>query len=289
MASCVSPLGASVSNQIPGRTDSSVVPLQSYSDEQLKHEIFQRTLLLASAAHELKTPLAVIAGYADFLLGDYAGPLNEQQRSMLTEIQHSTLRLQYFIQSVLKFSALQSGKFEIHKELADINQAVAEVISQWQIPYKARETSCDFFPDATLGPIHTDKLKLQSIISVLLENALKFTSLSGRVTVTTTSDLWERRSLLSDKLIHLEKRNPTPIARNNCVRIDVTDNGVGIPSQYHQEIFEAFQQVEPGGQTDGVGLGLAIARRLVEALDGKIFVQSTVGRGSTFSVLLPNQ
>jgi signal transduction histidine kinase len=277
-----------VSNQIQARAGLSIDPSQPRSEEQLKHEIFQRTLLLASAAHELKTPLAVIAGYADFLLGDYAGPLNEQQKSVVTEIQQNTLRLQHFIQSVLKFSALESGKFEIRKELADINQCVAEVISQWQIPYKARGTTCVFFPDSTLGPIHLDKLKLQNIISILLENALKFTAPSGRVTVTTTSDLWERRNLASDKTIHLERRNPVPVVRNNCVRIDVSDNGAGIPSEYHQAIFEEFRQIEPSGQTQGVGLGLAIARRLTELQGGKIFVQSTVGRGSTFSVLLPN-
>jgi len=208
---------------------------------------------------------------------------------VLTEIQKNTLRLQHFIQSVLKFSSLESGKFEIRKELADINQCLAEVISQWQIPYKARGTTCDFFPDSTLGPISIDKLKLQNIVSILLENALKFTPPAGRVTVTTTSDLLERRSSRSDKVIHLERRTPAPMATNNCVRIDVTDNGGGIPSEYHQAIFEEFRQIEPSGQTQGVGLGLAIARRLTELQGGKIFVQSTVGRGSTFSVLLPNQ
>ena len=289
MASGLSPLGASVSNQNPVRADFPVDPPQPRSEEHLKHEIFQRTLLLASAAHELKTPLAVIAGYADFLLGDYAGPLSEQQRGVLTEIQQNTLRLQHFIQSVLKFSSLESGKFEIRKELADINQCLAEVVSQWQTPYKARGTTCDFFPDSTLGPISIDKLKLQSIVSILLENALKFTPPAGRVTVTTTSDLWERRSSRSDRVIHLERRNSAPMAINNCVRIDVTDNGAGIPSEYHLAIFEEFRQVEPSGQTHGIGLGLAIARRLTEAQGGKIFVQSTVGRGSTFSVLLPNQ
>jgi signal transduction histidine kinase len=278
-----------VSNQIQARTGFSADPSQPCSEEQLKHEIFQRTLLLASAAHELKTPLAVIAGYADFLLGDYAGPLNEQQRTVLTEMQHNTLRLQHFIQSVLKFSALESGKFEIRKELADINQCVTEVISQWQIPYKARATTCVFFPDSTIGPAYIDKLKLQNIISVLLENALKFTPPSGRVTVTTTSEIWERRSSRSDKIIHLERRDPAPVARNNCIRIDVTDNGAGIPSEYHQQIFEEFRQIEPSGQTQGVGLGLAIARRLTELQGGKISVQSAVGQGSTFSILLPNQ
>ena len=76
------------------------------SDEQLKQEVLHRTLLLASAAHELKTPLAVIAGYADFLLGGNAGPLNQQQSNVLGEMQRSTLRLQRLIEGFLKFLSL---------------------------------------------------------------------------------------------------------------------------------------------------------------------------------------
>src|SRR6478752_3248674 len=102
--------------------DPSSLPGQSTAEEQLREEVFQRTLLLASAAHELKTPLAVIAGYADFLLGDNAGPLNQQQRGILSEMQRSTLRLQRLIEGFLKFSALQSGKVELKKELRDVNQ-----------------------------------------------------------------------------------------------------------------------------------------------------------------------
>jgi signal transduction histidine kinase len=259
-------------------------------DEQLKREVFQRTLLLASAAHELKTPLAIIAGYADFLLGDHAGPLNQHQKSVLVEMQQSTHRLQHLIESFLKFSALQSGKFEIRKQLQCINKCITDVIEQWRMPYTARGTTVEFFPDPTLEPIYIDSLKLQNILSNLLDNALKFTPPFGRVTVTTGLDYWERRTSRSNAVIHLERRSTAALVRwNNCVRIDVTDNGSGISPEYHSEIFEEFRQGNQSGQTHGVGLGLAIARRLAEAHGGKILVDSTVGQGSTFSVLLPRQ
>jgi len=282
-----------VSNQgsaptsLPG--ESSRRAPEGANDDRLKHEVFRRTLLLASAAHELKTPLAVIAGYADFLLADHAGPLNQRQRNILGEMQQSTLRLQTLIEGFLKFSALESGNVEIRKELRDVNKCVEEVIAQWQIPYAARGTTIEFFPDPELDPILIDSIKLQNILSNLLDNALKFSPPFGRVTVITSVDCWERRTSQDQTRIHLERRVSAGEARPNCVRIDVTDNGGGIPPEYHSTIFDEFRQIEQVARTQGIGLGLAIARKLAEAHGGKILVKSTVGEGSTFSVLLPRQ
>jgi two-component system phosphate regulon sensor histidine kinase PhoR len=262
---------------------------ESAPDERLKQEVFRRTLLLASAAHELKTPLAVIAGYADFLLGDHAGPLNDQQRNILAEMQQNTLRLQTLIEGFLKFSALESGKVEIRKELRDVNKCVEEVIAQWEIPYTARGTTIEFFPDPDLAPIWIDSIKLQNILSNLLDNALKFSPPFGRVTVMTNADYWERRGSQDETKIHLERRISARETCANCVRIDVSDNGAGIPPEYHRAIFEEFRQIDQVARTQGIGLGLAIARKLADAHGGKILVKSAVGEGSTFSVFLPRQ
>jgi signal transduction histidine kinase len=277
----------SASTSLPG--ESGRRASEGANDDRLKHEVFRRTLLLASAAHELKTPLAVIAGYADFLLADHAGPLNDQQRNILTEMQQSTLRLQTLIEGFLKFSALESGKVEIRKELRDVNKCVEEVIAQWEVPYAARGTTIEFFPDPDLDPIWIDSIKLQNILSNLLDNALKFSPPFGRVTVITSSDYWERRTSQHENKIHLERRISAAGACPNCVRIDIADNGAGIPPEYHSAIFEEFRQIDHVARTQGIGLGLAIARKLAEAHGGKILVKSTVGEGSTFSVLLPRQ
>ncbi|HEY2912047.1 MAG TPA: HAMP domain-containing sensor histidine kinase, partial [Candidatus Angelobacter sp.] len=283
----------SVSNQgsaspsLPG--ESGHHASESASDERLKQEVFRRTLLLASAAHELKTPLAVITGYADFLLADHAGPLNQQQRNILGEMQQSALRLQTLIEGFLKFSALESGNVEIRKELRDVNKCVEEVIAQWQIPYAARGTMIEFFPDPDLDPVWIDSIKLQNILSNLLDNALKFSPPFGRVTVMTSVDCWERRISQDETKIHLERRIFAGEAHPNCVRIDVADNGGGIPPEYHSAIFDEFRQIEQVARTQGIGLGLSIARKLAEAHGGKVLVKSTVGEGSTFSVLLPRQ
>jgi signal transduction histidine kinase len=282
-------LGAAVSNQSAHTAFPADPSLGHSHDEQLKQEVLHRTLLLASAAHELKTPLAVIAGYADFLIGENAGPLNQQQRGVLMEMQRSTLRLQQLIEGFLKFSALQAGKVEVRKELRDINQCVAEIIDQWQVPYIARGTTIEFFPDESLSSLSIDTLKVQNILSNLLDNALKFSPPFGRVVVTTAADYWDRRNARNTKMIHLERRSAAPGPRHNCVRIDVTDNGQGIPAEHHGEIFEEFRQIDSAARGQGIGLGLAIARKLAEAHGGRILVSSTVGQGSTFSVLLPRQ
>jgi len=255
-------------------------------DDWLKRELFRRTLALASAAHELKTPLSVMSGYTDLLLGESLGRLNEAQKTVLLEMQQNASRLQKFIHMFLTFSALESGKFELTRELGDVNECVAEVLEHWTVPFEQRGMVQRFVPDTTLPAFQFDSLKLQHIISNLLENALKFTPPGGCILVKTEAHLWERRSPVQNTDFPQERRKRDRVCKYNSVKISVSDNGPGIPPEYHFEIFNEFLRVQPE-KTDGMGLGLAIARRLVEAHNGKIWVESQVGRGSTFSVLLP--
>ena len=255
-------------------------------DDWLKREVFRRTLALASAAHELKTPLAVMSGYTDLLLGESLGTLNEAQKTVLSEMLQNAVRLQKFIHMFLTFSALESGKYELSKELADVNDCLRDVLDDWAAPFEQRGTICRFLPDQTLPPFHFDPLKVQHIISNLLENALKFTPGGGCIMVKTEAYLWERRSPVQNAAFPQERRQRNRPCKYNSVKMSVADNGPGIPPEYHFEIFNEFLRVQPE-KTSGSGLGLAIARRLVEAHGGKIWVESEVGRGSTFSVLLP--
>jgi signal transduction histidine kinase len=257
-----------------------------FSDDWVKREVFQRTLVLAAAAHELKTPLAVIAGYTDFLLGHHAGPLTEMQKNVLQEMQQNSARLQRFIQNFLNFSALESGRFEVKKELGDINGCVAQAIAQWTDLYRERGTRLEFAADPALPMVCFDCLRVQHIVSNLLENALKFTPAGGHVRVATCPHRWERRKPLTLQFPN-DRRNVDKGAIP-AVRIDVADNGPGISPEYHQEIFQEFLQIQNDPSSHGMGLGLAIARRLTEAHGGKIWVESQVGEGSTFSVLLPS-
>jgi signal transduction histidine kinase len=257
-------------------------------EDSLKQDIFRRTIALASAAHELKTPLSVMTGYTDLLLGQLLGPLNEQQKKVLEEMKQSGLRLQRFVQDFLAFSALESGKIRLAKEVGDINECIAEVLEHWSSRFEQKRLHWDFRPDTKLQPIIFDALKLQHVISNLIDNAVKFTEEGGRVRVSTSSYLWERRSYRQNLPFENERRATLDREHaTNAIRINISDTGPGIPPEYHQEIFNEFLRLQQTSKSQGMGLGLAIARRLVDAHSGKIWVESELGNGSTFSVLLP--
>jgi signal transduction histidine kinase len=255
-------------------------------EDSLKQDIFRRTIALASAAHELKTPLSVMTGYTDLLLGQLLGPLNEQQRKVLEEMKQSGLRLQRFVQDFLAFSALESGKIRISKEVGDVNECIAEVLEHWSSRFEQKKLRWEFRPDTSLQPILFDQLKLQHVISNLVDNAVKFTPAGGKVRVSTIAYLWERRSFRQTMPPDTERRSSSE-HQSNAIRISVSDSGPGIPPEYHQEIFNEFLRLQQTSDSHGMGLGLAIARRLIEAHAGKIWVESEPGNGSTFSLLLP--
>ncbi|HET6840943.1 MAG TPA: HAMP domain-containing sensor histidine kinase [Candidatus Angelobacter sp.] len=248
--------------------------------------MLNRTLALASATHELKTPLTVVSGYTDLLLTGGLGPLSEAQKAVLVEMQRSASRLQKFIQQCLTFSALSAGKLEITKELGDVNESIAEILADWNIPIANHGMTCEFLPDPTLPHFHFDSFKLQHVVSNLLENALKYSPAGGRITVRTTQDLWERRINRTARPFFRERRVSGQPCQYNSVVISVSDNGPGIPREYHGEIFKEFLRLHREG-TSGMGLGLSIAQRLVEAHGGKIWVDSELKKGSTFSFVLP--
>jgi signal transduction histidine kinase len=255
-------------------------------EDSLKQDIFRRTLALASAAHELKTPLSVMTGYTDLLLGQLLGPLNEQQRKVLEEMKQSGLRLQRFVQDFLAFSALESGKIRISKEPGDVNECIAEVLEHWSSRFEQKKIRWEFRPDSSLPAIVFDPLKLQHVISNLIDNAVKFTPCGGKVKVSTSTYLWERRSYRQSLPVANERRTSRE-HEPNAVRVCVSDTGPGIPPEYHQEIFSEFLRLQQTSDSHGMGLGLAIARRLIEAHGGKIWVESEAGHGSTFCLLLP--
>jgi len=244
----------------------------------------RRDEALASAAHELKTPLGIIAGYIDLLLSERPGPVNRQQRQILEESWQSCTRLQRFVQSFLTFSALETGNTRMHVESGDLNQCLLEVYEYWLPQLAAKPLASFFLPGDRLSPFEFDYDKVQHIVSNLLDNALKFTPTGGTVRLTTEPYVWERRSHQKPG-IGLERRkgSRSPV---NSARVTVADTGPGIDPEYQQEIFDDFFQLPQGG-SKGTGLGLAIARRLVQAHRGKIWVDSVPGNGAKFSFLLP--
>jgi two-component system, NtrC family, sensor histidine kinase KinB len=239
---------------------------------------------LVSAAHEFKTPLVVMLGYTDLLRSGHLGPVNDRQRQVLGEIQESAERLQKLIQDLLLLQELKAGRGKAENlESADVNHHVREIFNYWSTAAKQKALRYQFHQARGNPRAQIEPLKLQHIISSLVENALKYTPAHGLVVVSVTPCFWERRKAQTEFLFNMERNEQRRI--ENAVRIDVSDTGPGIAPEHHDQIFGDFVQL-PGASARGTGLGLAIARRLVEANNGMIWVESELGKGSRFSLLL---
>jgi len=239
---------------------------------------------LVSAAHEFKTPLVVMLGYTDLLMNGHLGAVNQRQKQVLGEIQEGAQRLQKLIQDLLLLQELKAGRgIAENLESTSVNESVSEIFNYWSPTATQKRIRYQCNPSEGNERVRVEPLKLQHIVSNLIENALKHTPAEGLVAVSVTPCFWERRKAQSEFLFNLERKESRKV--ENAVRIDVSDSGPGIAAEHHDEIFGDFIQL-PGSSARGTGLGLAIARRLVEAHGGVIWVESELGKGSKFSVLL---
>ena len=242
----------------------------------------QKTVFLASAAHELKTPLAVIKGYYDLLLSGSLGKLNEKQCDILQESKDSCERLVRLVSMFLNYSTLESGKLVLYLRDNDLADCLTELATRWHEAFQRNHVRLESLLDEKLPIFKFDYQKVQQTVANLLDNALKHTPAGGCVTLRADLHFWERR--VAKELPSTDRRrerNHEP----NCVRVAVSDTGSGIAAEHHQEIFEDFVRVDRS--SSGMGLGLAIAKRLIQAHRGKIWVDSELRRGCTFTFLLP--
>ena len=241
----------------------------------------QKTVFLASAAHELKTPLAVIKGYYDLLLAGSLGRLTDKQRDILEESKDSCERLVRLVSMFLNYSALESGKLVLQLRENDLRDCLDELSKRWVEAFQRKSVKLDASFDPSIPTFRFDYQKVQQAAANLLDNALKHTPSGGTVTLRAAPHFWERRVAA---LAPVEERRRFRLPRPNSVEVSVTDSGPGIAAEHHQEIFEDFVRVDRN--TSGMGLGLAIAKRLIQAHRGKIWVESE-SRGSRFTFLLP--
>jgi signal transduction histidine kinase len=242
----------------------------------------QKTVFLASAAHELKTPLAVMKGYYDLLLSGSLGKLADRQREIVQDSKESCDRLVRLVSMFLNYSALESGKLILQLRENDLRDCVTDLTCRWQDAFKRADVHMEIKMSAEMPHFKFDYQKVQQCMANFLDNALKHTPAGGTVTLRAEPHFWERRT--SEAPPSTERRRGRGV-RPNSMLISVTDSGGGIAAEFHQEIFEEFVRVDPS--SSGMGLGLAITKRLIQAHRGKVWVDSEVGRGSTFSFLLP--
>jgi len=261
----------------------SVPELQEYS--QLRERYLRTTNALASAAHDLKTPLAILNGYVELLQSEKLGGLNDRQREVLRDMRANGLRLQHYIQDFLSFSVLETGELKMRFEPGNINACLSEVCRLWSPRFQETGLALYFLANDKLLEFPFDSPKVERIVSNLLENASKFTPAGGTVWLHAEPYMWERRT--ASKPTGAQERRRRPLTQPNSVKISVSDTGPGIPPEYHLEIFDDFFRLPSTDKSEGMGLGLAIARRLVHGMGGKIWVESENGAGCKFSFIIP--
>jgi len=256
---------------------------QAYNE--LQERLQRTTNALGSAAHDLKTPLAILNGYIELLQSEKLGPLNDRQREILSDMRSSGKRLQLFIQDFLMYSALETGGLKMQFEVGNINECLSEVCRLWSTRFQEKGLALYFLANDKLPVFPFDSPKLERVISNLLENSFKFIPQGGTVWLHAEPYMWERRAAAQPAAAGERRRQDNP--QPNSVKVSVSDTGPGIPAEFHLEVFDDFFRLPGNENQEGMGLGLAIVRRLVHGMGGKIWVESDPGAGCKFSFLIP--
>jgi PAS domain S-box-containing protein len=231
--------------------------------EDLEHANRLKADFLATMSHELRTPLNIIMGYNELLLESDLGPLTAEQAEALQQVGKSAHGLLDLINSTLDLSRFENGQMPLEQREIGLPDLISELDAETRGLLDNANLSFVWDVTPQLPPLHTDPGKLKVVLKNLIANAVKFTA-AGSVVVGVR-------------------------ASNGGVEFSVADTGVGIRPEILPIIFEPFRQGEPTmtRRFGGVGLGLYIVRRLVDALGGTIQVESEVGCGSTFRVCIP--
>jgi signal transduction histidine kinase len=220
-----------------------------------------RSAFLAALSHELRTPLNAILGFTEVLLSEVDGPLSADARENLTVVRSSGEHLRALIDDILDLSALESGELKLNSEPIDVLPVASEVVREARVTAARKGLTVELGGAPALA--FADARRVRQIIGNLLGNAVKFTE-RGRV--------WVRIE-----------------PREGGAAITVADTGPGIAPEDRDAIFEEFFQTKESGRSRvGTGLGLAITRRLVQMHGGFIDLKSELGKGSSFTVVLPS-
>jgi signal transduction histidine kinase len=215
-------------------------------------------------SHELRTPLNAISGYVELMSLGVDGSLTDKQRLSLMRIRINEQHLLSLVEDVLSFARIEAGRLPVDIRTIRVQEVVEtlEATVQPDLQKKELAFSCDAC-DSRLS-VRADREQLRQILLNFVANAIKFTTAQGHIRV------GAERS-------------------GDLVRIWVSDTGIGIPADQIAQVFEPFFQVESGPtrRYPGIGLGLAIARDLARAMDGEVRLESSVGVGTTASLLLP--
>ncbi|HSI08543.1 MAG TPA: ATP-binding protein, partial [Rariglobus sp.] len=232
---------------------------QSLQANRMKSEF------VANMSHELRTPLNGIIGFAEFLQDEKPGPLLPKQKEYLGDVLNSARHLLQLINDVLDLAKVEAGKMEMHPEVFPVHKAVEEVTAVIKGIAQKKHIAVGIDVGEGLEAVTLDQHKFKQVLYNLLSNAVKFSDDGGKV------DICARR-LDRDRL-----------------EVRVRDSGIGIKTGDLKRLFTEFEQLDSGTarRFEGTGLGLALTKKIVEFQGGSITVESELGRGSVFTVILP--
>jgi signal transduction histidine kinase len=231
---------------------------------QLEAASRHKSEFLANMSHELRTPLNAIIGFSEVLTERMFGELNEKQDEYLKDIHASGQHLLSLINDILDLSKIEAGRMELEVTDFDLPNAIDNALILVRERATRRGITLGHSVDERLGTIRGDERKVKQVLLNLLSNALKFTPEGGRIDV-------------------------RAVPHDGVAEISVTDTGVGIAPEDQEAVFEEFRQVGTADKkVEGTGLGLALSRKFIELHGGRIWVESEVGKGSTFRFTLPS-
>lgn len=222
-----------------------------------------KTELLANVSHEFRTPLNIIVGYLDLLREGTFGDCATEAHGVFDKVRGNAGYLLELVEEFLDLSQLEAGALRLRKDQLEVPPLLRELGESFSLLVRTKPV--EFVSDVpeTLPFIEADAAKLRVIVQNLLSNAAKFTS-RGEIRLTASAN------------------------DDGGVAIAVSDTGPGIPDDQYEAVFEIFHQLQPhDGERKGVGLGLALARRFARMMRGDLTVASAVGKGTTFTVVLP--
>jgi len=224
--------------------------------EQLKGDF------VSIASHELRTPLSLILGYASFLKDNVSGQASEQADIVL----NSAIKLRSIIDDMVNLRHIQAGEVRLERSMFSLRELVIEAVDEFKEFANAKQQTMTtrFIPDDSPLNLDADQQKIHLVLANLVSNATKFTDEGGRV--------------------HIDVEQ-----KGHEYWISVIDTGIGIPKEEYTRIFDQFYQVEPSltRKFEGMGLGLSIAKGMVDIHHGRIWVESVVGKGCKFTVVFP--
>jgi NtrC-family two-component system sensor histidine kinase KinB len=245
-----------------GETLGNVLILQDVT--QFRDLDRMKSEFMATVSHEFRTPLTSINMSVDILNQEIVGKLNKEQKDLIQSTKQDAERLTKLVRELLELSKLESGKFQIRHELISVNEIISDTVKPILLPFKEKSVELKMNLSEKLPKIMADHQQLGWVISNLVNNALRYSHKDGLVRIS------------------------TELSGNNIL-VKVIDNGKGISKENIGKIFDKFVQVKESMETTpgSVGLGLAIAKEIVEAYGGNISVESEINSGSIFTFTIP--